>query len=1322
MKKIDKTIFTDSKYENHVKYWEQFKTECPNNYLFLQKKSVTADKDSFKKFSLEISNQNVANIKKLVGESNTGIFTILLSAFGILINKYTSEEKIIIDTPLFDLRNQEEVFTERVPLLLNIKTEDALKTYVLSCQNRIREHYKFQNFPLAYFNADGNTSCVTNILVQYPEIHKTISDLSFYDLIITIEKESDILTLNFHFNEKAFEPGFITGLGGHLEVVLAALVNLDSTIRNTNILTQKEQDRLLIEFSGMDFPYAEKTIVDLFEAQAGISGDKTALVFEDTYLSYGELDQKSNQLANCLIEEYKIKPGDVVALIVERSENVVIAMLGIMKTGAIYLPIDPGIPKKRMQYIITDASAGMVITDSSLIFDNDFGNRPLFALDVQLSLLETSTSSPGQLTKVNDIAYIIYTSGSTGQPKGVAIKHISISARSVGFNHYLGITENDNVLHFASIGFDASIYEVQLALLGGGKLVMAGSKEKNDINKLLELLDKQKISFATLPPAFMKLLERRELPYLKKLVSTGEAAVIEDAIYYAGIKDFYNGYGPTETCIGATFYLADYNKRGEYRSNSSIPIGKPFYNTKVLVLDRNLALVPINIPGELYVSGVGLSPGYINNENFTKERFLSNPYSVDDRDRIIYKTGDLGKWNEDGDLEYLGRVDDQIQIRGMRVELGEIEQILMRHEFVKEAIVIVHGSEANIELVAYWIKNGDRSSDTVQASFKAFLSQYLPLYMIPSQFIVLASFPLNSNGKIDKKALPDPGEFSNIEANIAPRNDQERQLLQIWKEVLKKESISIRDNFFDVGGNSLNAVQISSRIYKSMNSLIEVKTIFSNPTIEYLASIINTNSPIAYQQIVPIEEKPSYEVSNAQKRLWILAEVGDKLAYNMPLAFILKGNLDTVAFQKAFEKLIDRHEVLRSTFSFIGGELRQQIKSYKELGFAVEYISLDNRQVDDQELQELAAAEAQKVFDLEQGPLLRAKLIRLSDAEYLFLFTIHHIVADHWSMQIIVNELTAFYNAYLSGEIAVTEPLRIQYKDYASWVNNLLQEGNLNTHKQYWLNKLNGELPILKLPRDEQTDLGKTSNGEVCYLTISEELTKKLKEVAAKYHASLYMTLLSAVNVLLYKYSQQTDILIGTSTTIRKHMEMEDQIGLYLNQIVLRGQFNPLDSFANLLDHIKEVTLEAYAHQIFPLDALIESLNIKSVPGSSTNLFDVMVDLQEIDPATQGKSFNGIAVENYSTNTIFSRMDLTFNFKDYGKEIEGSLIYRKNLFNLNTIKEKGDYLIDILESIAQNPDLTLTSIIKLCDHKVQEKKTSQQLEKRALALRKLMDL
>ncbi|WP_152620390.1 non-ribosomal peptide synthetase [Pedobacter lusitanus] len=1099
--------------------------------------------------------------------------------------------------------------------------------------------------------------------------------------------------------------------------------NLDAAIRNMSILTQNEQDKLLTGFSGLDFPYTEKTIVDLFEEQVGISGDQTALVFENTHLTYRELDQRANQLANCLIDEYKVKPGDVVSLIAERSENVIIALLGIMKTGAVYLPVDPGIPKKRMQHILTDAKVSMVITDSSLIFDNDFGSCPLFALDVQLSLLETSIESPGKLSKPNDIAYIIYTSGSTGQPKGVAIRHISISARSVGFNDYLGMTSNDNVLHFASIGFDASIYEVQLALLAGGKLIMAGSNEKNDINKFLELLDKQKISFATLPPAFMKLLERRELPYLKKLVSTGEGAALEDAIFYSGIKDFYNGYGPTETCIGATFYLADYNKRAQYRSNSNIPIGKPFYNTKVLVLDKDLALVPIGIPGELYVSGVGLSPGYINNENFTKERFLANPYSTDDKDRVIYKTGDLGKWNEDGELEYLGRVDDQVQIHGMRVELGEIEQVLMRNEFVKEAIVIVYENEGNKELVAYWVNRDERSSGIISSSdFKDFLRQYLPMYMIPAQFICLDAFPLNSNGKTDKKSLPDPAEFSNKETHIEPRNEEERQLLQIWKEVLKKENIGIRDNFFDVGGNSLNAVQISTRIYKSMNSLIEVKIIFSNPTIEHLASIINTKSLMEYQQITPIEEKPFYEISNAQKRLWILAQVGDKLAYNMPLTFILKGDLNRTAFQQAFEKLIDRHEVLRSTFKLIEGEPRQLIKAYKETGFEVGYINLDNERISDQELQELVTAEAQQVFDFEQGPLLRAKLVKLKDEEHLFLFTIHHIVADHWSMQIIVSELTAFYNDYSSGKIPVAEPLKIQYKDYASWINNSLSNDNLNIHQQYWLNKLQGELPVLNLPKDYEAASGRTSNGDVFHFTIAEELTKNLKDLAARYKASLYMTLLSAVNVLLFKYSDQTDILIGTSTTVRKHMELEDQVGLYLNQIVLRGQFNPLDSFAGLLDNIKEVTLEAYEHQIFPLDTLIESLNLKSVPGGGANLFDVMVDLQEINSADEGKSFDGIEVENYDTSNIFSRMDLTFNFKDYGQEIEGGIIYCKDLFSTNTIKEQAGYLIEILETIVQHPELTLVAVIKLCDNKISEIKGFQKLKKRENSLRKLMDL
>jgi amino acid adenylation domain-containing protein len=913
-------------------------------------------------------------------------------------------------------------------------------------------------------------------------------------------------------------------------------------------------------------------------------------------------------------------------------------------------------------------------------------------------MLPSASGNPQLDIPLTNNAYIIYTSGTTGQPKGVPIRHESISNRIQYHVDFMGLSSKDNFLHFAALNFDASLVEIGMAFISGSTLAIADQSLKSNTDLLIEMMEKERVTTAIFPPAFLKVLDRHPLPSLQHIISTGEAAALEETLFYAKTKNFYNGYGPSETCIGATFHKVDISRADSYRQHKGIPIGIPFANTRVFVLDQQQRLVPRGMNGEVCVAGIGVAKGYLHQAALSKEKFLPNPFQTDPNTPTLYRTGDLGCWNEEGELEFLGRIDEQVQIRGIRVETKEIESWLRKHADIKDALVLPFTHEHHgTYLVAYL------STDRPEVSREArnYLLSYLPEYMIPSYFEAMTQFPLSTSGKVDRKQLPaiDEQLLNNKGNHVAPSLPEEIKMAQIWEEILGKEPIGLKDNFFDIGGHSLKATKLVSKIYRVFNRKIDLNDVFDLPSIEALLPFVLETDNQNYQAIPAVEEQAYYEASPSQKRTWILTQFeGASTVYNVPGAFRLEGNLNESALIESIEKMVERHEILRTTFVTIDGELKQKVNPYQPGRVDIQQLDLSAKPDKEKELESILNKESQIEIDLEQGPLFRVKLIKMAAEETVFLYTLHHIIADGWSIQVLFKEVAQLYNAISSNQTASLPALKIQHKDYTYWLKDQLENDKLNNHQKYWLGQFADDIPVLDFPTDYPRPAVKTYVGSSQHFIISESLTKKLRSLASQHDLSMFMLLMSAIKVLLMRYTEQEDLVVGTLISGREHPELENQIGFYGNTLPIRTQIGPSDTIGALLDRVRTNVLGAFKHGAYPFDYLIDQLPVNR-DISRAPLFDVLLTHLNVGLfGDEASKMNALELSSLSTGDALStRFDLELVFTEYENEMSGNLTFNTDLFRPDTIERFASHLIKVLEAIPEGLNLPLYDIHLLED-------------------------
>ncbi|MEM6685541.1 MAG: amino acid adenylation domain-containing protein, partial [Bacteroidota bacterium] len=1055
-----------------------------------------------------------------------------------------------------------------------------------------------------------------------------------------------------------------------------------------NYLSVEEKEELLTTLNTNTLAYPkEETLVSLFTKQAAQTPDANAIVYNDTALTYSELDELSNQLAHCLIKEHNVKLNDLVAVKLDRSEQFLVTILGILKAGAAYIPIDTNYPQERKEFILNDADVQLLITDSNYIFDLDYYEGNLFAIDIDFEAAQFETTLPNVEINAEDVAYIIYTSGSTGTPKGVMIQHQGIVNTAMAIIHGMDLASCKHSLQFASYSFDASVFEIYNALLSGSTLYMVDENTRKTPELLEKYILENRIETATLPPSFLKLMRMESLQHLKVLITAGEAAVYDKVMEYLEFGGvFYNAYGPTETSIcSCAFKMTKETKV----NGTQIPIGTTIANVQMYVVDDNHNLQPKGVVGELCISGSGLAKGYLNRDELTQEKFIQHPFVTGER---LYKTGDMGRILDDGNIEFVGRVDDQVKIRGHRIELGEIAYQLETKEEIEEvALLVVDAESGDKELIAYLVATQEISTIEI----RQYLAKRVPDYMLPNQFVQIEHIPLNTSRKVDKKALAalNTNHVAKEVAYVAPRNEIEEKVHDIWSPILNIEKISVKADFFALGGQSLKATSLINEYQKAFDVKLTLKELFENITLEAHANLITSTGKTNFKNIPNIPIAENYQVSDAQRRLWVQSQFEDaSIAYNIPLS-IRTEITDVESFEKAIHAVIKRHEILRTVFRKNQvGELRQWILTPEELNLSVDYQDFRDEEDKEKAVKAYIAANAHIAFNLEKGPLFKLSLLQIGAQEFEFYYNMHHIISDGWSMEVLAKDVLAYYEHYKNGTEVLLPALRIQYKDYAVWQSQQLESDAYQTHKDYWISKLGHAIQALALPTNKKRPKIKTYNGKGVRTFLAPELLQTMQQFLEKNGGSMFMLLLSELKVLIHHYTKSSDVIIGTPVAGRDHSDLEDQIGFYINTIALRSAIDGTNDFNTFYEQVKQDTIAAFEHQQYPFDHLVQDLNIPHDTSRSA-IFDIILNLQNINTEISDEILTDIDPNAFMLlGDRMTKFDLTINFEAHGDHMFFEVEYNSDVYELEMIQQFMKHFKLILEATLQTPDSTINEV------------------------------
>ncbi|GCA91666.1 non-ribosomal peptide synthetase [Microcystis aeruginosa] len=1342
--------------QNQLNYWQKQLAAAPA-LLHLPTDYPRPLQQSFQgdRIKCILSPELSQGLNKLSREKGVTLFMTLLTAFQTLLYRYTGQTDILVGTPIANRTRSELAgligfFVNTLVLRTDLARNPSFSELLKQVRETATDAYDHQDLPFEMLvealQPERNMSYTPLFQVMFgldneivdsidlEGIKATRQPLEFktakFDLSLSIQVKEARLTAIWEYNTDLFDKSTIERLSGHFVNLLTGIIaNPEQVIGQLPLLTKSETNQLLFDWNQTKIDYKNDLCLhQLFEQQVKQNPQAIAVKLEDEFLTYEELNCKANQLAHYL-QSLGVKSDSLVGIFVERSLDMIIGILGILKAGGAYVPLDINYPKERITYILEDTQLSILLTQSQLLEQLPAFQGITICLDQDWSTIaKQSTVSPLVEVDQHNLAYIIYTSGSTGQPKGVMIGHRSVVNYILTTIREYGITSEDQILQFSSICFDASVEEIFVSLLSGATLVLRTEEMLRSSEDFWQCCQKWQLTVLGIPTAYWHQLASEltpdTLPILSKikLIVIGGEAIQPAKVQqwqtvtgqYSPLPRLLNAYGPTEATIAATF--------SEFTSPTitNVPIGRPISNTQVYILDAFLQPVPVGVAGELHIGGVGLARGYLNRPELTQEKFIPNSFEKDEvipptplnkggnEPSKLYKTGDLCRYLPDGKIEYLGRIDNQVKIRGFRIELGEIETVLSQHNAVKTAVVIAQEDETNQKrLVAYIIPqveiiSAPKEKNSLNVTeLRQFLKAKLPEYMIPSAFVILESLPLTPNGKTDYRALPAP-EFQSQEQYIAPRNPIEEILSSIWAKVLKVAQVGIHDNFFELGGHSLLATQLISRIREAFQVEMPLRELFVAPTIAELAQgikRISEGEQLTELPILPRDKAAELPLSFAQTRLWFLAEFESNSSfYNIPLALRLEGTLNSEILIQSLEEICDRHEALRTNFITVDGIPTQVIQTRT---WTVTVVDLQHLSGSEQAIasQELAQNQAVQPFDLAGEPLIRITLVVLSETEHLLLVCMHHIVSDGWSMGVFLQELTALYNAYIQGLSSPLNPLSIQYGDFTLWQRQWLQGEVLQQQLDYWQKQLAGAPALLSLPTDRPRPNQQSFAGGHLPFSLSWELTEKLTQLTQEQGVTLFMTLLTAYAVLLYRYTEQEDILIGTPIANRNRSEIEGLIGFFVNTLVLRIDLSGKPNFNQLLGRVREMAMDAYAHQDLPFEMLVEVLQPER-DLSHAPLFQVDFLLQNSPPSPL--ELTGLTATPLTTENDTAKFDLTLAMENTGAELKGVWEYNTDLFDRSTIERLTGNFITLLEALVVNPQQPIFQLPLLTEVEAKE--------------------
>jgi amino acid adenylation domain-containing protein len=1122
-----------------------------------------------------------------------------------------------------------------------------------------------------------------------------------FDVTLIMEETAEGLRGWMQYSTDLFDQTTIDRLIRHYRtLLLAAVADPGQRVSELPLLTEEERRESLVEWNRTEVDYegAAAPLQILFERQVERTPEAVALECEGEQLTYAELNRRADRLAR-LLRGKGVGPDSVVGLLVERSAGMVVSLLAVLKAGGAYLPLDVQHPAERLRFMLEDASASLLLTQEHLRDSlHEYGLEVVCvdspSEDSESSVLDEAARGVAEVSPEN-LAYVIYTSGSTGRPKGVGVPHRAIVNRLLWMQRELPLTSKDRLLHKTPISFDASVWEIFSPLLAGAQLVMARPGGHQDPAYLARTLAEQRITVCQLVPSMLQVLLQEpsmaRCDSLRRVYCGGEVLPydLQERFFSVLGAELHNLYGPTEATIDAAHWTCERES-----PRSLVPIGGPLGNVRLYVLDRRMQVVPLGVPGELYVGGAGVARGYLGRADLTAERFVPDPFSTEPGARL-YRTGDLTRRLPGGELEYLGRIDQQVKIRGFRIELGEVESALSEHPRVRQCVVAARGEAGDKRLVGYLVPEAGETPGIDE--LREHLSKRLPEYMLPTSFVLLEELPLLVNGKVDRKALPAPDSaaLSGARVYVAPRTPTEELLAGIWSEVLGVERVGAEDNFFDLGGHSLLATQVVTRVREALGVELPMRSMFESPTVGGLASSVEQlrleGQGVNLPPLMRVERAENLPLSYTQQRLWFLDQLtpGTPL-YNVPAAIRLDGHLNITALENSLAEIVRRHEVLRTTFKTGGaGQPVQLIHPPRHEALLV----VDLSELPDPErrmqARQLALDEARRPFDLSKGPLMRTTLVRLSEDEHIALFTMHHIVSDAWSTGVLVKEVVRLYESFVAGEASTLPELPVQYADFAAWQREHLAGEALELHLEYWRRQFAVQPAPLELPTDYERPQAQSFRGASRPVNLSRATLERLRELSRREGVTLFMTLLAAYKTLLHRYTGQDDIAVGSPIANRSRAELEGLIGCFINTLALRTDLSGGPSFRDLLGRVRETTLGAYAHQDLPFELLVGDLQPER-RGNFTPLFQVWFALQN----TPGGALRlpGVNISNYDVDTGVAQFDLALALAETGDGIEGLLTYNSDIFEDATAAEMVEHFAALLEAIAADPDRKLFDI------------------------------
>ena len=1289
-------------FNNDKEFWvELFSDEIPLLNMPTSYARPTVQSFEGDNVFASIDNNLTLKLNQLSKELVITPYMLLLSAYYILLYKYTGQEDIIVGSPIVGRDNTQVsniigMFVNSLVLKNKLDASLSFKDFASIIKDNCLKAFEHQTYPFdelvkaldikrdtsrnplfdTMFIYQNNGNASANFDGINAEIYVPKGNIAKFDLSLEVIPENDVLNLRFEYCTKLFNKDFITRLSKHYLNILQAVINdNDIQIASIDMLGEEEKNQILYDFNNTKADYPkDKTIVDLFEEQVKLTPNNIALVFENQSLTYKELNEKANSLAFYLRNK-QVKNNSIVGIMLNRSLEMIIGILAVLKSGGAYIPIDPDYPTDRIEYLLDNSNCSILLTSKDLFKKI---NIDCEKIDICLNNNTIYNLHKDNLTNIsmpNDLSYIIYTSGSTGKPKGVMLTHKALTNLTYYCNNiipYLKNRENIAIVSVTTISFDIFIFETLISLQRGLKLVIANSNEQTIPHSLNALIQKENIQAIQTTPSRMQLFYQHiddipNLSNLKYIILAGEPLPInlKNNLLELTHGKVFNGYGPSETTVFST--LTDVTKQNE------ITIGKPLANTQIYILDNNLKPCPIGVSGEIYISGDGVGRGYMNNPVLTNENFVYNPFIPN---TIMYKTGDIGLYKENGEIICLGRVDHQVKLRGLRIELSEIENVLIEHFSISNCIVVKKISNDNHEfLCAYY------TSDEIinENNLRSVLKSKLPNYMVPQFFVKLDKLPYTPNGKIDKKALPDI-DFDKIKSNkeiTKPRNEIDNILISSLVDLLKIKNISINDSFYDLGGDSLVAIQLCSIIYHKLNVQISIKDIFSYPIIMDLSDYINSksNKPI---DLIPVTNKMDYyPVSSAQRRMYYASSLDtDSLLYNIAGGIILDKEPNVSKLENCFNTIINRHESLHTYFDVIDGDIVQKILD--NFDFKLEVENSNSNDIDK------LFNDFVKPFNLNKAPLFDAKLINLSDNKSFLLLNMHHIISDGTSLSILMDELCKLYNN--SNDLP---ELDISYKDFAVWENNKLNSDEFNNDKEFWVELFSDEIPLLNMPTSYARPTVQSFEGDNVFASIDNNLTLKLNQLSKELVITPYMLLLSAYYILLYKYTGQEDIIVGSPIVGRDNTQVSNIIGMFVNSLVLKNKLDASLSFKDFASIIKDNCLKAFEHQTYPFDELVKALDIKR-DTSRNPLFDTMFIYQNNGNASA--NFDGINAEIYVPKGNIAKFDLSLEVIPENDVLNLRFEYCTKLFNKDFITRLSKHYLNILQAVINDNDIQIASI------------------------------